>query len=80
MSQQTNTGDPGSEGSAVASRQIESPGGGDVVGSLAESSKVPAQSARKTDENSSSASDGSAGSRSASSIIMAQAISLDLVV
>ena len=80
MIQQTSTGDPGGEVSPAASRQNELLAGDDLAGSPAESSNAPAQSARETDEDSSSDGDDSAGSRSDSSINMAQIISLDFAI
>ena len=70
-----NTGDPGGDGSAAASPKNKSPAGGDFSGSLAETSKAPAQSARETDEDNSNYGEGSAGSRSDSSSTMARIIS-----
>ena len=79
MSPQMSMGDLGGEGSATAYRQNELLAGGDLAGSPAEGSTAPAQRARETDEDSSSGIDGSAGSRSDSSIIMAHKISLAFV-
>ena len=72
--------DPGGEGSTAASRKNELPEGDDLAGSSAESSKAPASSARETDEDSRSCSEGSAGSRSDRSSTMAQITSLTFAI